>query len=41
MSKPCKNCIENIKKYNIGMTYYSTNETFIDDLICQFITESI
>lgn len=41
MSKPCQNCIENIKKYNIGMIYYSTNETFIDDLICQFIKESI
>lgn len=41
MSKPCKNCIENIIKNNIGIVYYSTNETFIDDLICQFIKESI
>lgn len=41
MSKPCKNCIENIKKYNIGMIYYSTNGTFIDDLICQFIKDII
>ena len=41
MSKPCKNCIENIIKNNIGIVYYSTNETFIDDLICQFIKENI
>lgn len=37
MSRPCQNCINNIKKHNIGVTYYSTNETFIDDLICQYI----
>jgi|TARA_B110000238_G_C16110905_1_gene432646 deoxycytidylate deaminase len=37
MSKPCINCINNIIKNNIGVTYYSTNKTFIDDLICQYI----
>ncbi len=37
MSRPCQNCINNIKKHNIGVTYYSTNDTFIDDLISQYI----
>lgn len=37
MSKPCLNCINNIIKNNIGATYYSTNKSFIDDLICQYI----
>ena len=37
MSRPCQNCINNIRKHTIGVTYYSTNETFIDDLICQYI----
>ena len=41
MSKPCKNCFDNIIKNKIGMTYYSTNEEFIDDLICKFIKESV
>tara|TARA_B110000093_G_scaffold182929_1_gene231149 strand:+ start:1078 stop:1707 length:630 start_codon:yes stop_codon:yes gene_type:complete len=41
MSKPCKKCIHKIQKYNIGQTYYSTNDSFIDDLICQFIKSSI
>lgn len=37
MSKPCINCTNNIIKNNIGLTYYSTNNTFIDDLISQYI----
>tara|TARA_Y100000389_G_scaffold170165_1_gene176960 strand:- start:1285 stop:1878 length:594 start_codon:yes stop_codon:yes gene_type:complete len=37
MSKPCVNCTNNIIKNNIGLTYYSTNNTFIDDLISQYI----
>ena len=41
MSKPCEKCIHKIQKYNIGQTYYSTNDSFIDDLICQFIKSSI
>lgn len=41
MSRPCKNCIKNINDCNIGITYYSTNDTFIDDLICQFISKNI
>lgn len=40
MSKPCQNCINNIKKQNIGVTYYSTNDTFIDDLITQYIIKN-
>tara|TARA_B100001109_G_C18809565_1_gene449014 strand:- start:10 stop:630 length:621 start_codon:yes stop_codon:yes gene_type:complete len=38
-SKPCKNCIKSIKENHIGLIYYSTESTFVDDLIGGFIKE--
>ena len=41
MSRPCFNCMKCIKSHHIGTTYYSTNESFIDDLIGQYIALTI
>lgn len=38
-SKPCKDCIKNIVENNIGSIYYSTDSSFIDDLIGGFVKD--
>lgn len=38
-SKPCKDCIKTIIFNNIGQTYYSTDCSFVDNLMCGFIKD--
>lgn len=41
MSKPCNNCASKIVKSNIGTVYYSVNNNFIDDVICEHVQNII
>lgn len=41
MSKPCKHCAERIVKSNIGKVYYSVDNNFVDDMICEHLKNII